>query len=146
MRPRPILRFALVALAALLAACSAPAAAALSVADAWARPGVSGAETAAYFTITNPGTAQDALLSASSPAASMVQLHQTSTDASGMTGMSPVTEIAVPAGGSVTLAPGGFHVMVMGLGQDLAVGGTLELQLVFRNAGTITVQATVRQG
>jgi copper(I)-binding protein len=145
MRRHPILPFALVALAALLATCSSPAASGLSVADAWARPGVSGAETAAYFTITNPSTAEDALLSVSSPAASMVQLHQTSTDASGMTGMAPVTEIAVPAGGSVALAPGGYHVMVMGLGQDLTVGGTLELQLRFRNAGTLTVQATIRQ-
>ena len=76
----------------------------------------------------------------------MGQLHKTSTDASGMTGMSPVTDIAVPAGGTTALAPGGFHVMLMGMGRELAVGGTIELRLVFRNAGTVTVQATVRQG
>lgn len=145
MRPRPVLRSALVAMAALLAACSSPAAAGLSVADAWVRPSVSGAGTAAYFTITNPATAEDALLSVTSPAASEVQLHQTTTDASGMTGMSPVTEIAVPAGGSTALTPGGYHVMIMGLAQDLTVGGTLELQLRFRNAGTLTVQAAIRQ-
>lgn len=146
MRPPVVVRLALVTVATILVACTGSTSANLSIADAWARPAATGAETAAYFTITNPGTAEDTLLSVSSPDASMAQLHKTSTDASGMTGMSPVPDIAVPAGGTVTLAPGGFHVMLMGLGHDLTVGGTLELHLLFRNAGTVTVQAAVRQG
>ncbi len=145
MRAHPIRQFGLVAVAAILVACTGPAAG-VSVADAWARPAASGADTAAYFTIKNPGTADDTLLSVSSPDASMGQLHKTSTDASGMTGMAPVTDIAVPAGGSIALAPGGFHVMLMGLGRELTVGGTIELRLLFRTAGAVTVQASVRQG
>jgi periplasmic copper chaperone A len=146
MRPPANLRLALVAVATILVACTGSASPSVSVADAWARPAASGADTAAYLTITNPGTAEDALLSVSSPDASMAGLHKTSTDASGMTGMAPVQEIAVPAGGTVTLAPGGFHVMLMGLGRDLTAGGTLELHLVFRNAGALTVQAAVHAG
>ena len=145
MRPPLTLRLALVAVATILVSCTSSTSASITVADAWARPAASGAETAAYLIITNPSTAEDALLSVSSPDASMAGLHRTSTDASGMTGMAPVAEIAVPAGGTVTLAPGGFHVMLMGLQRDLSAGGTLELQLVFRQAGTLTVQATIRE-
>ena len=63
MRAHPFSRLGLVAVAAILVACTSPAGAGLSVADAWARPAASGADTAAYFTIKNPGTAEDALLS-----------------------------------------------------------------------------------
>jgi periplasmic copper chaperone A len=146
MRPRTVLSTALLILGvALTAACSTTAASGPTVADAWARPGLVGAESAAYLTITNPGSAPDALVSISSPDAKMAQLHETSTDASGMTGMQPVTEISIPAGGSVALKPGSFHVMLMGLQHDLSAGGTLELQLVFRQAGKLTVQATIRE-
>lgn len=146
MRPAVNLRLALIAIAMMLVACTSSVSSSITVVDAWARPATSGADTAAYLIITNPGTADDALLSVSSPDAEMAGLHQTSTDASGMTGMAPVQEIAVPAGGTVTLAPGGFHVMLMGLSRDLTAGGTLDLHLVFRNAGALTVQAAVHAG
>jgi len=129
---------------ALVAACSASGSS-VKTADAWARPGSSGAETAAYLTITNSGSAADSLLSASSPSAASVELHETSMDSSGMTGMHPVDKIEIPAGGSVTLEPGGKHLMVMGLTKDLAVGDQLEVDLVFQNAGTVKVQAEVKQ-
>lgn len=145
MRPPVTLRLALVAVATILVACTTTSAS-IAVAEAWARPAASGTDTATYLTITNPGKVEDALLSVSSPDATMAGLHKTSTDASGMTGMAPVQEIAVPAGGTVTFAPGGFHVMLMGLGRDVTAGGTLELHLVFRNAGTMTVQAAVHAG
>jgi copper(I)-binding protein len=65
-------------------------------------------------------------------------------------GLSTVTEEAVllevPAGGTVTLAPGGYHLMIMGLTKTLEVGGKLELDLVFEHAGKVVVQAEVRQG
>jgi periplasmic copper chaperone A len=129
---------------ALVAACSSSAGS-LKTADAWARPGSSGAETAAYLTITNSGSAADSLLSASSPSAASVELHETSMDTSGMTGMHPIDKVEIPAGGSVTLEPGGKHLMVMGLTKDLAVGDALEVDLVFQNAGTVKVQAEVKQ-
>jgi copper(I)-binding protein len=116
----------------------------LAVSDAWARPQAdTAANSAAYLTITNPTDQDDALLSATCPTA-MVELHQTTTDASGMTGMSPVDKIAVPAGGTVTLKPGGFHLMLMSLTKPLAVGDKVELNLVFEHAGKVTVQAEVK--
>lgn len=116
----------------------------LTLADPWARPGSSGAETAVYLTVTNAGTATDTLVSASSPGAASVEIHETSTDASGMMGMHPIDGIEIPAGGSVTLEPGGKHLMVMGLKDDLAVGDTLEMDLVFGSGANLKVQAEVR--
>ena len=49
-------------------------------------------------------------------------------------------------GGSVRLAPGGSHVMLGGLTSALAAGTTIELQLLFEHAGTITIPATIRAG
>jgi copper(I)-binding protein len=132
------------ALASGLIACGSSSGS-ITTADAWARPGSTGAETAAYLTITNTGTAADTLVSASSPSATSVEIHETTTDASGMMGMHPIDGIEIPAGGSVTLEPGGKHLMVMGLTTDLAVGGTLDVDLVFENAGTVKVKAEVKQ-
>ena len=140
--------FVLMAITAtLLAGCSAAAtspAAGLTVSGAWARATADPARgSAAYLTIANPTAQADTLTSVASPIAS-VEMHQTMTDASGMTGMSPVQSIAVPAGGTVTLEPGGYHLMLMNLTKPLAAGDTIELDLVFQHAGKVTVQAEVK--
>jgi hypothetical protein len=147
MRPgRVLLALGAVAVGAatFMAACSGPGAP--QVAEAWARPGAAGAESAAYLTITAPSGQADALLSASSPAANMVQLHEVSTDAQGMTGMHHIDRLDIPAGQTVRLEPGGYHLMLMGLTGELEVGGTIELMLVFERAGSVVVQAEIRQG
>jgi len=100
---------------------------------------------AGYFEIDNRGSTDDSLVSASSPGSASVELHQTMPDMSGMIGMTAVAQVTCPAGGSVTFAPGGYHLMIMGLSRQLATGDTLELDLVFAHAGTIVVQAAVRQ-
>lgn len=130
----------------LLAGCSSTATAP-TVRGAWVRPSMgSDQPAAAYLTITNSSGQADALLGASATGAMSVEIHQTSTDASGMTGMSPISRLEIPAGGTVTLAPGGTHLMIMGLAAPLEVGGTLELRLVFERGGTVVVRAEVRQG
>lgn len=146
---RPHLQRLLIAIVAVaLAACgsgAASSAAAPSVSDAWARPAAAAGESAAYFTITNSSGTADALLSATSPGAGTVELHETSTDSSGMTGMHPVARVDIPAGQAVQLKPGGYHFMLMGLTGELAVGKTIELDLVFEHAGKVVVMAEIRQ-
>jgi copper(I)-binding protein len=129
-----------------VAACSSTGAAAPTIEGAWARPGAAGAETAAYMTIKGQSGQADALMSASSPSAEKVELHEATTDASGMTGMHPIDHLDIHAGEAVELKPGAFHLMVMGLTKDLAVGDKLELELTFEHAGKVTVQAEVKQG
>jgi hypothetical protein len=147
MRPsvRLLVLLLLVALVGAIAACSS-AAATPTIAQPWARPAPAGGNTAAYLTITAAAGQADALLSASSPAADMVQVHEVSTDASGMTGMHPIDRLDIPAGTSVTLKPGGYHLMVMGVTSELAVGGTVEIDLEFEHAGKVVVQAEIKQG
>jgi copper(I)-binding protein len=100
---------------------------------------------AGYLVITG-GSQADAVLGATSPVAGSVELHETSTDASGMTGMHPISRLDVPAGATVTLQPGGYHLMFMQLTGTIAVGGTVQIDLTFEKAGKITVQAEVKQG
>ena len=134
----------LLAAAIVLDACGS-AGASVTVKDPWARPSM-GADmpAAAYMTITNTGGSADALVSASSPQASMVSMHQTSMDASGMAGMPTIPRIDVPANGSVNLEPGGMHLMIEGLTAPLEVGQKLQLDLVFEHAGKVSIQAEVR--
>ena len=140
---------ALVVLVATVAACSVGAtpspSPALTIGDPWVRiSGGMGQPAAAYLTIANPGGAADALLSAVSPGAASVELHETAMASDGMMGMHPVARLDVPAGGSVALAPGGYHLMISGLKTELRPGDRLELDLVFDRAGTVVVQAEVR--
>jgi hypothetical protein len=134
--------------AGLLAACSSSGSTgAPTISGAWVRPPMAaGSPAAGYMTIENTSDQADALISASSPVAGSVEIHETTTDTTGMMGMQPVERIEVPAGGSVTLEPGGYHLMVMGLTQPLEIGSTIELELVFERAGKVVVQADVKQG
>jgi len=140
---------------ALLAGCSGSAAspsAGITVTDAWARSSsATSSAGAAYATITNARSAADAVIGASSPAATTVEVHEAvvmgSPDASGdgMMGMQPVARVEIPAGGSLQLKPGSYHVMLIGLLKDLKPGDTIDLILKFEKAGEITVEAQVRE-
>lgn len=128
-------------------ASAAPSGAATpTVSGAWVRPPM-GANLpgAGYLTITG-GSAADALIKASSPIAGEVQIHETMAGMSGMTGMQPVDQIEIPAGGTVKLEPGGYHLMLMDLKEVPAVGSTVQLTLTFQTAGDVVVQAEVRAG
>lgn len=146
-----LVRFAVVAVATALAACStgagSPSAGSIRVEDAWARPSM-GMEraAAAYLVLVNETGQADALVSAESPAAATVELHETTAGASGMMAMHPVQRIELPADGRVALEPGGLHVMLIDLVAELAVGDTIELTLTFEHAAPVTVSATVREG
>jgi hypothetical protein len=135
-------------LALTLAACSSaasPSAGTMVVTGAWARTSM-GMEMAgaAYMTITNETGQADALISVATDAAANPEIHQTTEDASGMMGMHPVERLDIPAGGTVTLEPGGFHIMLINLTGELVAGSTIELTLTFEQAGEVTVTAEVR--
>ncbi len=117
----------------------------LSVEGAWARvsPMVERAG-AAYLVIRSRGATDDALVGATSPAAAVVEMHQTVAGEDGMMTMRPVPAIPVPAGGMVELVPGGYHLMLIDLVEPLAEGMDVELALTFQSGVVITVHAPVR--
>ena len=120
----------------------------IALSEAWARPTMGeGRITAAYVTIQNLGTDADTLRGASSPKAKRVEIHETEMTDQGVMKMRPVEDgLALPAGETVTLKPGGKHIMIMGLDGELAKGAILPLTLDFDVAGQVEVAVPVGMG
>jgi copper(I)-binding protein len=117
----------------------------LAVGQAWARATAPEATAgAAYFSITNGGAVPDRLTGVTSPAAGTAQLHQATRTADGIMSMTAMEQgLVVSPGETVTLKPGGVHIMLMGLAQPLKQGETLPLTLTFEKAGTVTIVAKI---
>lgn len=116
----------------------------IAVEHAWARATPKGAGTGAgYVTIVNNGPSADRLLGASSPIAEAIQFHASSGE-NGVMKMDQLSILDLPAGQTVTLKPGGIHMMMIGLTQPLREGQTFPLTLTFEKAGAVGV--TVRIG
>jgi copper(I)-binding protein len=98
---------------------------------------------AGYLTITNHGTADDRLVSASSPVAGVTQIHEMKMEGDVMKMAELADGLPIPAGGSAVLAPGGFHIMFMRLNDGLVEGTMVPLTLVFEQAGAVTVELLV---
>ncbi len=117
----------LLALASAFAQAQTP-----EVKDAWVRtavPGQSG--TGAFMTITAKDGAK--LVGASSPVAGVAEVHEMKMEGDVMR-MRAVPALDLPAGKTVQLKPGGYHVMLMELKQALPKGSTVPLTLTFRDA------------
>lgn len=134
-----------------LAAATMPAQAAttkvgdLVIAVPWTRATPGGAKVAGgYLTITNTGSTPDRLIGGTFVQAGRVEVHEMSMK-DGVMIMRPLTNgLDIPAGGTVTLAPGGFHMMFMDLKQPLKEGETVKGTLTFQKAGTVDVTFDVR--
>ena len=135
---------ALIAILAVAMTACAEDDASLEIGDVWSRVS-SGENGAVYMTITG-GDADTALtgVAVSSDVAAMAQIHETSMDADGAMSMAMIPQLDIPAGADVALAPGGVHVMLMGLADPLATGDTFEVTLTFDNGTERTVTAEVR--
>jgi copper(I)-binding protein len=131
------------------------------ISGAWARSAPVIAEAGAvYLEMTNAGDVDDALVDVTvdPSVAGRAELHETvaapgptaggpmGSDATspGMMTMQPVDRIEVPAGETVSLEPGGYHIMLLALADPLEVGATVELTLTFEVAGDQVVRAEVR--
>lgn len=115
------------------------------VMDAWARPAASGDNGAVYFIISNATDTDDRLLSVSTDVASAAEVHVSMMDSNGVMSMQMQEAFAIPAQQEVIFKPGGLHVMLIGLSQDLNIGDTISLTLNFEAAGSITVQAPIEE-
>jgi copper(I)-binding protein len=168
---RVLARLAPIAIVALLVAACSGGSGGIKTSDAWARtsPMVAGAG-AAYMVIENTGSATDFLLGGSSDVAKAVEVHETvaiesvapmestgmgaeSPMASGgtapggsMMGMQKMDRLEIPAGGSVELKPGSYHLMLIDLTRELKAGEKIDLTLKFEKAGDVKVTAEVREG
>jgi copper(I)-binding protein len=136
--PRHRLLAGLLCAIALAPAAGASPRQAVSISHAWSQPTPPSAPTAVgYLTIANHSREPDWLLDVASPAAASVQLHLMSMDG-GVMRMRPVEGgLVVPAGGSVTLVPTGYHLMFVGLKRPFKSGDHIALTLKFKHAGVV---------
>jgi copper(I)-binding protein len=143
-----MLRKLIAGLVALLAVtcgvgAQSPAKPGVVVEEVWARATPGNAQSGvAYLNITNTGTTPDRLLSVSSTVAEKTELHENKTE-DGVMKMRPEAPVALKPGETVTLKPGGDHLMLMGLKQPLKEGDSIPLTLLFEKAGAIQVTAKV---
>jgi len=134
-------------LGALLFGVAALAQAQVEVTGAWARGTVQGQTSSGAFMELKSAEGA-AVVGVESPAASIVELHETKMDA-GVMKMRAVSRIELPAGKSVELKPGGYHVMLMGLKRPLKKGDVMPLKLRVegkdKTVKSVEVRAEVRE-
>jgi copper(I)-binding protein len=116
----------------------------IEIRNAWARATPPRAPAGgAYLTIVNKGAAADHLVGAQADIAKTTELHTHMAQGDTMR-MVALSSIEVPAGRTVEFAPGGLHVMLIGLKAPLKEGATLPLVLEFAQAGKVTVIAEIK--
>lgn len=125
----------------LLSSC-APAAKEIEVYDAWARPAAQGGNGAVYFVIRSSATEE--LLGVSSDAAAAVEMHESTMNGDVME-MRQVQSIPLGAGEEVIFDPGGLHIMLVNLKQDLKTGDEIEITLHFKDYQDIPLHVPVQE-
>ena len=112
------------------------------VAEPWARATVQGQKaTGAFMKITSKEGAK--LVGVSSPAAGVTEIHEMKMDKDVMK-MAAVPSLDIPAGKSVELKPGGFHVMLMDLKAPLADKSSVPVTLTFENSKGVKSQVELQ--
>ena len=114
----------------------------VTIVHPWSRPAAQGQNGVIYLGISNSGADEDRLIAVSTPLAEKVELHRSAME-DGIHRMEKVESIAVPAGGAVELAPGGYHVMLVGLKFMLMAEETIPVTFTFERSGDITTGVSV---
>ena len=126
----------------LLSACGAGD---IEVKHPWARAAGMGGNSAVYFELHNGLGEADELVGASSDVAESVEVHLSSISADGVMQMAKQDSVMLDAGAEVDFAPGGFHVMLIGLARDLKAGDQFMLTLHFKSHADIVLTVTVQE-
>lgn len=135
-----IAALALTAVAAPVAYAAGP----ITVRQPWSRPAQAGMNGVGFLTLANSGKTPVILKSATSPAAGKVEIHQSAMVGGVMTMRRQDNGVVIPAGGQVALAPGGYHLMLLGLKQAQGVGQKVPVTLVFDGGRKIQVELAVQ--
>lgn len=116
----------------------------ITVMDVWSRASIGTSRpSAAYLTVRNNGGEMMTLVRVRSEIAARSEIHRSSTNEQGVSSMAPAGDIEILPGQTVTLQPGGLHVMLMGLQQPMAESDTFMLWLVFADGNEISVEVPI---
>ena len=146
---RATLHAARLALAAVLAVACVPAGAQrvgdLRIETPWVRATPPGAGvTGGFLIVRNAGAKDDRLLSVSSPAVARIEIHEMRNE-DGVMRMRPLRDgLAIPAGTTVELAPGGYHLMLFGPKRPFVEGEDIAATARFERAGDVAITFRVR--
>lgn len=99
---------------------------------------------AGYMTISNSSRQPDRLISVTTSAATRSDLHGSFAQGNVMQMRSAAGGVPIPAGGRVVFAPGGLHVMFIGLKSPLPAGTRIKAQLTFARAGRVDIEFTAQ--
>jgi hypothetical protein len=141
----PLLAIIALGFSVAIAAQGAATAATIEVRNAWIRTPPPGAPTAAgYAVVTNHGISSDRLTGAYTGAAASVGLHETQQQG-GVMRMRPIAGgLPIGASATLTLGPGGRHLMLTGLKHPLKAGQHVRVVLQFQRAGEVAADFVVR--
>ncbi len=134
--------FVLVLFLGLLPLAAAQAMSKLMIEQAWTRATLGPATAAVFLRIENHGSENDRLIGAESDIAERAELHRQVRDGDIVRSI-PVDAVPVPPGGTVTLAPDSYAIMLFGLDRALRVGSRFEIALKFEHSGTVPVSVRV---
>jgi copper(I)-binding protein len=115
----------------------------VAVSDAWARATTSTARVGGVFLTMKASGGEDRVVSAASPVAEKIELHETIRDGAVMR-MREVPRLMVSADAPTVLKPGSYHIMLIGLKRPLNRGESFPLTISFEKAPAVTVQVTVQ--
>ena len=110
----------------------------------WARAASKDGNTAVYMTLQNHTAVDDELIQASSDSARAVEIHESRLGDDGVMQMIPQNSVSIAADTEVEFKPGGLHIMLISLKQDLAAGSVITVILHFKNHDDITLTVTVK--
>ena len=117
----------------------------LKLQDVWVREAPPSAKVmAAFLVIENSGKSDRKLLSVEAEGFNKVEMHQTMIHGK-MTHMVPQKDLSIPAGESLTLKPGGYHLMLMKPLKVFKAGDKVSLRFKFKDGEIVVQEAEVRR-
>jgi copper(I)-binding protein len=127
----------------LLSGCAAPSKAGVEVRDAWTRPAAQGGNGAIYFVIENHSSETLEMIGVESDIAEAAEMHESRMSGDVME-MHQLESVSLEPGAEVIFEPGGLHIMLVGLKQDLKIGDEIQVTLNFSNAQSIQLIVPVQ--
>jgi periplasmic copper chaperone A len=125
----------------LLSACGAEKG--IEVHNAWMRPAMQGENGAVYFVLHNHSSSADELVEVTFDAAEAVEIHESTVTVEDIIQMHKLSSVPLEPFAEIEFAPGGLHMMLVGLKQNFEINDHVEVVLHFRNSEDITVVAHV---